>query len=136
MRGALERARHRVDRAHEQLPPRIHRRDGVAPDERERPVAERLGLVLGHQQDGRGAVGQGRRVARRHRAVPAVEDRPELRQGLERGVGTNEVVGVVTSSMPAPPNHGAISAVRRPSSVAAAAPADGSGARSGPARRG
>ena len=39
--GALERAGHRVHRAHQELPPRIHRGYGVAPDVGERLVAER-----------------------------------------------------------------------------------------------
>ena len=37
--GALERARHRVDRTHEELPARIHRRYRVAPEVRERLVS-------------------------------------------------------------------------------------------------
>ena len=62
---ALERARHRDGRAHEQLPARIDRGDGVAADGGQRPVAEGARLLVRHQHHRGGAVGERARRCRR-----------------------------------------------------------------------
>ena len=90
--GPLEGEGHREGRAHQELPPGIDRRHGVAPNRGERAIAQRPGLLLGHQQHRRRAVGERRGVAGGHRAVAAVEDRLELGERLERGVGPDAVV--------------------------------------------
>ena len=56
--------------------------------------AELIGLLARHQQDGGGAVGDLRRVAGGDTPV-LLEHRLERRERLERGVGTDALVGYV-----------------------------------------
>ena len=80
--------RHRVDRRHQQALAAVHVVDGggLRVDQvREHRQALLGGPLVGGQQHGGGAVGQRRRVARRHRrALALAEDRLELRQLLDR----------------------------------------------------
>src|SRR6201999_314936 len=81
-----------VGRPLEELVAGVERREGVGADVAERRVAQRLRLLLAHQQHGRAAVGQRARIAGGERAVALVEHRLELRQGVQRAVGADAVV--------------------------------------------
>ena len=76
----------------QQLFGRIDGRVGITAYVREWSVSQRLRPVLTHQEHGRAAIGERRRVARRDAAVAPVEDRPERRECLQRRVGPNTVV--------------------------------------------
>ena len=120
--GALERQRHRVGRPHEELPARIDRRDRVAPDVRQRRVAQRPRLLFGHEQHRRRAVGERRRVPGGDRAVLPIEDRLERGEGLEVEVSARMPLSTVTGwSIAGPANQAAISPAMRPSCAPAAA---------------
>ena len=77
MPGALERLGHGERRADEELIGRIDADVRPAAERGERLVAERARLLLAHEQDGRGAVGERRGVAGGERAVLR-EDRLSL----------------------------------------------------------
>src|SRR6266540_909005 len=90
--GALQRLGHRKDRRLEQLPAGIDRGNRVRPDEGEGLISERPRRFVAHQQDRRGAVGEGRGVRGGNAAVAAIEDGLELRHLLERRVASDAVV--------------------------------------------
>src|SRR6266536_3393607 len=76
----------------EQLPAGIDRGNSVRPDEGEGLISERPRRFVAHQQDRRGAVGEGRGVRGGNAAVAAIEDWLELRHLLERRVASVAVV--------------------------------------------
>jgi hypothetical protein len=88
---ALEQLRRRRDRALEHLHGVAADR-GLVDDPRPRREAELLGLVGAHEQHGRRAVGDLRRVRRGDLAV-RLEDRLELGQRLDVRVGADALVG-------------------------------------------
>src|SRR6202035_3911837 len=89
--GAVERRRGGVGRSLQELVAGGERGEGPGADVGKRRVAQRLRLLLAHQEDGGAAIRQRRRVAGRQAAVVAVEDRLELLESGERGVGTDAV---------------------------------------------
>ena len=94
---AVEHARHRVGRRHQQPLALVHvvDRRGLAVDEvgEDRQVALLRPLLAG-QQHRRGAVAERGRVGGGHRALGAAEDRAELGQLLRRGVGAQVLVAL------------------------------------------
>src|SRR6201992_513973 len=88
--GLLEHLRRRLHRAVEVVV-RLGADERLAPHARPRAEPERLGLVFVHPQHGGGAVGDLRRRARG--VDPALEDRLELAQALQRGVPQSLVLG-------------------------------------------
>jgi hypothetical protein len=109
--GLVEHPRDRADRPHQQVLEGVDRRVVVAAkDPEDRPALRARDLLRG-QQHRRRAVGQRRRVARRHRPEVAVEHRLQLRQLLLGGVLARVVVAldIVSSrprgTAPAPPER-------------------------------
>src|SRR3984957_15401009 len=88
--GLLEHLRRRLHRAVEVVV-RLGADERLAHDAGPRPQPERLGLVFVHPQHGGRAVGDLRRRARR--VDPALDDRLELAQALQRGVPQTLVLG-------------------------------------------
>src|SRR6267143_6529152 len=90
--GALQRLGRRERRRLQELPGRVDGRVGIGAQEPERAQSQLAGAVLGADDQRRGAVGQGRGVARRDRAVLLVEDGLELAVPLELRVLADDVV--------------------------------------------
>ncbi len=90
--AASSAAGRRVGRPLEELVAGIDRSEGVGTDVAERRIPERFGLLLAHHQHGRAAVGDRARVAGGEAAVALVEDRLQLGESLQRGVGADAVV--------------------------------------------
>ena len=95
--GAVEHPRHRVGGRHQQAFALVDVVDGGGlrlGDVGEDRQAALFRPLLGGEQDGRGAVGERRRVGRGHRPLGAAEDRLQLRQLLQAGVGAQVLVAV------------------------------------------
>src|SRR3984893_17265353 len=90
--GALQRLGRRERRRLQELPGRIDGRIGIGAQEPERAQPQLAGAVLGADDQRPGAVGRGRGVARRDRAVLLVEDGLELAVPLELRVLADDVV--------------------------------------------
>src|SRR5690606_27010184 len=90
--GSLERDGGREDGTLQELVRGGEGGVGVAANVAERGVAERLRLLLAHEQHGGGAVSERRRVTGGYRAVLSVEGGAELRELIEGGIAAHAVV--------------------------------------------